>query len=253
MDRTPNPDDQWFPDDWHHHSFPALPLANSHGFDIDFRWGSTWLDDQGVAAETASPDVPMTNWQSLQEPDHGGGGGGGGGGSNSGGGRNTQPALPAHKIEVSLTSPSARVPHKAVEKKYREGIKAMFRRLGAAIPGVPNTPPYGTNTYADAADSDNNSSMPMPAFLQHEGVGGSEGVARPPQRPTKAGIISRAIEYIHRLEGEVAEERARREGAEAEAEGLRAEVVALRREVGLWRVGADMFEAYGEGAGEGLG
>lgn len=73
MDPNPNPtddDDQWFPQDWDHTSFPALPLSNTHGFDIDFRWGSTWLDEQGtpgVVAEHASPDVPMTNWQSLQE------------------------------------------------------------------------------------------------------------------------------------------------------------------------------------------
>ncbi|KKY25407.1 hypothetical protein UCDDS831_g02082 [Diplodia seriata] len=84
----------------------------------------------------------------------------------------------------------------------------MFRRLGAAIPGLPNTPPYGTNTAinADANDSDNNNASSMPAFLQHEGVGGSEGVARPPQRPTKAGIISRAIEYIHRTPPHPAED-----------------------------------------------
>ncbi|KAB2579747.1 uncharacterized protein LTHEOB_7133 [Lasiodiplodia theobromae] len=393
MDPNPNPtddDDHWFPEDWHHTSFPALPLSNTQGFDIDFRWGSTWLDEQGtpgVVAEHASSDVPMTNWQSLQErnsridaeiastainphphdhpqpqhlppqpspttttehpsnkrrsqrqrpaaiettataqqvpqpkksgkqttarsdrrrsttqqpssaatsssttpstsqhpyhrpahssrhnqssrsslsdavpasstttttagstptflhhhhhqperqPDGTSGLGGGGGGG----------APPA--VEVKLDSPSARVPHKAVEKKYREGIKAMFRRLSAAIPGLPNTPHYGDN---GGNDSDNPG---MPAFLQHDGVGGSEAVGRPPQRPTKAGIISRAIEYIHQLERDAADERRRRESAEAENERLRAEVRELRRELGMWRVGSGMF-SYGQGAGEGLG
>ncbi|KAL1622905.1 Ty-mediated expression protein [Neofusicoccum ribis] len=148
---------------------------------------------------------------------------------------------PTRGIEIEYGEASARVPHKAVEKKYREGIKAMFRRLSAAIPGL----------HDDERPED------VPAFLLEEGERG-KGAASAKARLTKAGIIQRAIEYIRELEGEKSEVEAGYERVVGENERLRREVEGLRREVEEERrrqggFGGGGFPYAGGWMGEGFG
>ncbi|EKG09452.1 hypothetical protein MPH_13508 [Macrophomina phaseolina MS6] len=83
-------------------------------------------------------------------------------------------------VDFSAGPPVGRVPHKRVEKKYREGMKAMSRRLRNAIPTLKNN--------GDPDDIFTEAATP--------------GSSSSPTRVTKAGIIARAIEYIEQIEAE---------------------------------------------------
>lgn len=118
----------------------------------------------------------------------------------------TTPTTATNPIEITIDSPTGRVPHKAVEKKYRDGIKQMFRCLRLALPGGGGT-----------------SDPTSPELTVQDGRSSS------PPNMTKAGVIGRAIEYIQQLEGEKAEAQRNYEAAVRENEGLKRRVAELEQ------------------------
>ncbi|KAF3047176.1 hypothetical protein E8E12_011552 [Didymella heteroderae] len=79
------------------------------------------------------------------------------------------PAHSRHVFERHKDAPSSRIPHNAVERKYREGLNAALKRLRRAVPTLPQ---------------------------ERQG----EKIGTP--RLSKSMIIAGAIEYIERLESE---------------------------------------------------
>ncbi|KAH7065636.1 hypothetical protein B0J12DRAFT_723582 [Macrophomina phaseolina] len=103
--------------------------------------------------------------------------------------------------ELAVIESSIRKPHAKAEERYRDCMRAMFRRLRAVLPSsgrsirgtdestavqiLPPESPSLINTQ-ERVDSEQ---PPSPA---------------PPSKLTKAGVIARAIEYIQQMERETA-------------------------------------------------
>ncbi|KAH7028420.1 hypothetical protein B0J12DRAFT_328985 [Macrophomina phaseolina] len=87
-------------------------------------------------------------------------------------------------IEFAVGPRVGRVPHKTIEKKYREGMKAMFERLHRAVPVVKNYNKISQYDGDDGKDDngDNNE------FVSADGM--SSAASGSPARLTKADIIA---------------------------------------------------------------
>ncbi|EKG09429.1 hypothetical protein MPH_13537 [Macrophomina phaseolina MS6] len=117
-------------------------------------------------------------------------------------------ALGVQQISGSVLQHSGhrtRTPHALVEKRYREGMKAMFQRLRAVLPSS------GGSTTRASADNESavhtlplESSPSILSFQQEYQHGDSEPPPPPPSQLTKASVIARAIEYIQQVEREKA-------------------------------------------------
>ncbi|KAK0640547.1 hypothetical protein DIS24_g9257 [Lasiodiplodia hormozganensis] len=126
---------------------------------------------------------------------------------------NSSPAETSASIEVTIGPPVAPVPHVSVERKYRHGMVAMFARLRDAIPAL-NVP---GDMFADGSSA----------------------------RPTKAKILTSAIDYIKTMEAERERMKDRYASKVAENERLRRALLELEGRLGIPRCG--VFSAAAEG------
>ncbi|KAB2575246.1 hypothetical protein DBV05_g6176 [Lasiodiplodia theobromae] len=118
---------------------------------------------------------------------------------------NSSPTETSASIEVTIGPPVGPVPHVSVERKYRHGMVAMFARLRDAIPAL-NIP---GDMYADGSSA----------------------------RPTKAKILTSAIDYIKTMEAERDRMQDRYASKVAENERLRRAILELEGRLGIPRCG----------------
>ncbi|EKG08965.1 hypothetical protein MPH_14080, partial [Macrophomina phaseolina MS6] len=156
----------------------------------------------------------MTSAYSSCLPHHGHGSSGGSSSSNSALG--VQPsgsilqrsrrhhlnnAPSSNTTELTVIESSKRMPHAQVEKKYRESMKAMFRRLRAVLPSSGGST-TGTSPNEPAVHILPLESSPSVVNFrqEHQRKNSEPPSPPPPSQLTKAGVIARAIEYIQQME-----------------------------------------------------
>ncbi|KAH7031931.1 hypothetical protein B0J12DRAFT_310004 [Macrophomina phaseolina] len=152
------------------------------------------------------------------------------------------PAKPfSSSFDSSDGPPARRVPHKAVERRYRESMKTMFDRLRSVVPAPKNKCSSSTGSSSggggpENADGDivfvDSAAADLPPSPQLSSASASSASSSP-TRLTKAGVMSRAVEYIEEMETEIERMRACYAGALQENERLKHAALELETRLSI--------------------